>query len=118
MLISFRRIFMIVLLVVLMATSAVHAQETPPAVVAFTSEVMSISLAEAEAGVTPTTMRWVVTALRQTDRIHLQQLTSSVWVNLNAPDEILPPIGASTINIVHSQTFAPPTYRLVIVDES
>ena len=90
----------------------------PPTIVEFGIDVPAITLAAAEAGLTPARLSWRTVGLRPEHRLVLYTFRVNRWEPLELPPEIqpLPGAGEVTITIEHPLTFGPPTYSLVIAD--
>jgi hypothetical protein len=99
--------------------ASAQAGQTPPTIISFSSELEAITVDEAEAGDTETTLSWVVVGMNETQQIRLEQYVLNQWVSLSAEDDDpLADSGSLTLPVEHPLTFAPPTYRLSIVDAS
>lgn len=99
------------------AIPSAHAQSRP-SIVYFDSTLAGISLAEAEQGLTTTTFSWVVMGMEADHALALEVYSGGQWQPATHPDGVLPPRGSVELTITHSQSFAPPTYRLRVVDGS
>lgn len=90
----------------------------PPTIVEFGIDVPAITLADAEAGLTPARLSWRTVGLRPEHRLVLYTFRVNRWEPLALPPESqpLPGVGEMSIVIEHPLTFGPPTYSLVIAD--
>lgn len=90
----------------------------PPTIVEFGIDVPAITLAAAEAGLTPARLSWRTVGLRPEHRLVLYAFRVNRWEPLSLPPESQPLPGAGEVSIVieHPLTFGPPTYSLVIAD--
>ncbi len=95
------------------APLTVHAQA--PAIITFESDLEAVSFAALEVGETTVTLSWhAVNAYEYRmalDRYHLGQ-----WESVLGDGETLEPIGSRDVLLQPSGTFAPPTFRLAILD--
>lgn len=102
---------------VLSAAPAWQAATTqPPAIVAFSIDPESISLADAEAGTTTATLSWSVLNLLPEHRLALEAYVVHNWVSLLDSGEALSNTGQREITVEHPLNFGPPTYRLSVLD--
>lgn len=91
--------------------------QAPPSIVYFDTNLLGIDLAAAEAGETTATFSWLALHLQDTHSLDLQAFQAGEWVSVLSPDETsLAAMDSLELPIQHSQTFASPTYRLVIQD--
>lgn len=91
----------------------------PPTIVEFTIDVPAISLANAEAGLTPAHLSWRTVGMLPEHRLVLYTFRLNRWEPLLPPEAApLPGVGEVSIAIEHPLTFGPPTYSLVIADAS
>jgi hypothetical protein len=98
-------------------TAAQAEANLPPAIISFTSDLETITLAEAEAGETFARLSWQTVGLAAGDRLLLQALRLNTWVSLLPEDAApLPASGSHDIVVEHPLNFGPPTYNLTIVD--
>lgn len=94
-----------------------YAQENTITIVQFASSLDSISLAEAEQEQTISTFTWSTYGLTENHTLDLQIFQAGEWQSvLDLSAETLLPQGQKDLIVQHSQTFAPPAYRLVILD--
>lgn len=107
----------IALLVIGSFASPTFAQ-TPPAIISFTSDLDSITVAEAEAGTRTTTLSWRTHGMTEDHDLVLHALGISSWVFLLEEDERLPANGSYTVTVQHPLSFHPPTFRLVLTDRN
>lgn len=87
----------------------------PPAIISFASDLKSVTLDALESGAAQTALSWQTVGLTDVYLLQLHQLIISDWAQLAANQE-LPPSGAATAPVQPSRDFAPPTYRLSIID--
>jgi hypothetical protein len=99
-------------LLIAMQTAAAQDHLPLPTIITFTGTIETITLADAEAGQSETTLFWHAAGLRDGHTLTLYSYRLAQWVALN--EEPLPATGTLQIRVEHSLTFAPPTYRLVI----
>ncbi|KAB2904089.1 MAG: hypothetical protein F9K27_10065 [Anaerolineae bacterium] len=103
------------------ARSPVFQQDgLPPVIVTFTSELKTVTVAEAEAGTVTTNLSWQTFGVRETDELQLYAYEISTWVRLvdeNGEPLALEPNSSVAVPVRHPLNFNPPTYRLIIVDE-
>jgi hypothetical protein len=94
-----------------------RAQDLPSAIVVFTSDVATITVAEAENEEIVATFTWRTIGMTADDRLYLQAYRAGDWVEVSTIDNTsLAPNGAISTRIQHSLGFAPPTYRLMLYD--
>ncbi len=100
------------------AASAQTGPLYPPTIVEFGIDVAAITLAEAEAGLTPARLSWRTVGMRPEHRLVLYAFRVNRWEPLALPpgSEPLPATGEVSIVIEHPLTFGPPTYSLVLAD--
>lgn len=102
-------------------SSAYQQDGLPPVIVTFTSELETLTVAEAEAGTSTTQLNWQTFGVRETDEVQLFAYEISTWVRLvdeNGEPLILESNGSIIVPVRHPLNFNPPTYRLIIVDEN
>jgi hypothetical protein len=108
-----------VVLVTLASFGPALAQDTngPATIITFTSTVPFISVTDVEAGGTVTTLSWVAVGLDDDQRLILERYELNGFVSLLTPEETtLEPTGTRDVAIGSTSSFAPPTYRLSILD--
>ena len=89
----------------------------PATIITFTSSVPFISVADLEAGETTTTLSWFVVGLDENQRLVLDRYELNGFVTLlNADETTLPANGTRDVPVVSPSSFAPPTYRLSVLD--
>ena len=93
------------------------AQQTPPTIVSFTTDLETISVADAEAGTQTTTLSWRTVGMTDSHDLVLHAYAVGGWVFLLEEDQILPANGSISVTVRHPLTFRPPTYRLAITDQ-
>jgi hypothetical protein len=107
---------MVVVGLLLSGAQAVGAQARP-AIVTFESSLKTITLAEAEAGETTTTLMWHTVGMGSQYRLALHEYILNDWHLVFAPDSVpLESSGARVVTARHSLSFGPPTYLLSILD--
>lgn len=115
------RRFALLLCVVLLVTSlsaTVLAQSpgtTLPTVVTFTADLPGITVADAEAGVTPVTLTWTTVNMAPGQTVALDAYVLQNWVSLVTSGETLEASGQRTLMVEHPLNFGTPTYRLSIL---
>ncbi|MBI5961482.1 MAG: hypothetical protein HY866_22270 [Chloroflexi bacterium] len=88
----------------------------PPTIISFTSDVESISLADAEAGETAANLSWITVGVTDQYRVAIYSYRLNAWEwLLPADDQPLPSSGSAEITIQHPLNFGPPTYSLMIM---
>ncbi|MCD4685149.1 MAG: hypothetical protein K8S97_04345, partial [Anaerolineae bacterium] len=90
----------------------------PPTIFLFTSDVPSISVVDLEAGETVATLRWHIAHAGDEHTIRLYVYQDEAWSALSPADESLPPVGELPVRVEHPRNFGPPTFRLMITDDS
>jgi len=100
------------------AAAAQTGPAYPPTIIEFGIDVGSITLAEAEAGLTPARLSWRTVGMRPEHRLVLYAFRVNRWEPLVLPpgSEPLPATGEVSIVVEHPLTFGPPTYSLVLAD--
>lgn len=118
-----RRMTLWILLAVTMMALALggpaFAQDanSPATIITFTSSLPFISVADLEAGTTSMTLNWFVVGLGDDERLVLDRYELSGFVSMLEPDETaLPASGSREVTLSGLTGFAPPTYRLAILD--
>jgi hypothetical protein len=107
--------------VILVGISAVWGQSEalPPAtIIGFSSDTLSITVADAEAGQTRSTFVWHTVGVSDTQQLRLEAYRVNKWESLLNTGEILPASGSREVTILHPLNFGPPTYRLSIVNSN
>jgi hypothetical protein len=113
------RLFLVTLFLFVSVNAALAQFEPPPTIVNFAADLDAITVSDAEAGQTSATLSWNTVGVSENYRILLEAYQLDGWVSLlNAGDAPLPGVGTRVINVQHPLNFGPPTYRLLIVDES
>lgn len=96
---------------------AMVAAQPLPSIVTFASSVKEITVDEAEAGATTTTLTWHTLGLTDEYRLRLHAYRVNRWEPVFDPDSVpLEARGARVVTIEHPLNFGPPTYLLSIVD--
>ena len=89
----------------------------PPTIVSFGVDLPSITVEAAETGVTEATLSWYTVGVSQGHELVLALYDIGGWTPLlEEADDPLPAVGERTVTVQHPASFAPPTYRLAIVD--
>jgi hypothetical protein len=109
-----KKLAFVLVAVYLLFSGAVMAQDLPPAIIMFESDVVALSLPEVESGIAELTLNWTVVGLRDGDSLALESMTVGEWLALTG--EPLNANGSVTFAVGHSGQFRPPSYRLVIRD--
>ncbi len=113
------RISCILVTVIIAGLGTVSAQGTalPPTIIQFTSSLDSISVAEAEAGLTTTELSWQVVGLDSLYQLALYAYRFNSWQIVPSPDGApLPAEGSLEVPVEHPLNFGPPSYKLVVND--
>ena len=121
-----RRSIPILILVAALVTGAVSLLASPAAqddangpatIITFLSDMPFIDVAAAEAGTTTATLSWFVVGLDENQRLVLERYDIGQFVSMLGEGETtLPLTGEREITIQSPSSFAPPTYRLSILD--
>jgi hypothetical protein len=90
----------------------------PPTIVTFFADLLSITLAEAEAGQTPVALSWRTLGVASSQRVVISTYRLTRWVPISEEGAPLPPSGSIDLLVQHPLNFGPPTYLLAIVDEA
>lgn len=100
------------------ALYAQDAPDLPPTIITFTSDVNTLTLAEAERGDVTANLRWeIIGVQRQQHTVRLDQYKINAWESLLEPNEAtLRATGRRAITIQQPNNFGPPTYRLAVTD--
>lgn len=101
------------MLSLLLGSLGLAQAQARPSIVYFDSTLKSITLTEAEQGTATTTFSWIVLGMTPNHHLSLEVLQAAEWT----PIELAPPPLARyavAVTVAHSQSFAPPTYRLVL----
>jgi hypothetical protein len=89
----------------------------PPAIITFTSDLATITVSAAEAGLTQASLAWQVVDLAPDQQLRLDVYSLNTWVTLPTPNETpLPAQGTLPVQVQHPLNFGPPTYRLSIIN--
>ena len=88
--------------------------DVPPTIISFTSDVASITLAQAEAGETTARLAWQTTNVGEEHRILISMYRLAEWVTVT--DDPLPATGLLDVVLTHPLNFGPITYLLAVVD--
>ncbi len=110
-------VFAALALLLVVSASGVAAQVNhPPTIFNFACDRASITVAEAEAGTSQATLTWHVAHVDDSHKLLLYFYQYNGWVLLAGEQQVLPPVAGIIVNVTHSGTFAPPTYRLVVTN--
>lgn len=118
-----RLLLLIALSTALLGAPVVSAQNSwPPTIFLFTlveppTPPPPVTVNALEAGELSATLHWHVAHVAEGQRVMLYVFRVNAWVPL-IPDEVLPPVGERTITLEHPRTFAPPAYRLAVLDRA
>lgn len=103
----------------LIAPQTSQAQDFPPLILTFSSDLAALSLADVEAQETEALFTWQVLEMTAGYSLQLQTYQGNRWLPLlPQAAEPLPALGSATLPIQHSLSFAPPTYRLIVLDSA
>lgn len=109
-------LFTVLIISLGLAGNVVEADEKV-AIVQFTSSLNFASLADVERETLNTQFTWYTSGVTEKHTLDLQVYVAGEWLStIDTLSLDLPAQGELTVTIQHSQTFAPPTYRLVILD--
>ncbi len=113
------RCLLLVLLLGLTLNGLHTATAAPlPTIISFTSSLNSITVDEAEAGQTVSTLTWVTAGLTADYHLDLQVYRlNSWWPVYDANSVPLEANGSRTVTVSHPLNFGPPTYLLSIIDK-
>lgn len=107
------------MLLALLTGQGVYAQDLPPAILAFSADLDSISLPDAEQGQTIVTLSWSTLDLTPDFLLQLQVYQVNRWQPISEQTNIsLPATGSLELTVQHTLSFAPPSYRLIILDST
>ncbi len=109
------RISLIVLSVLLVFVPALAAQRTPSTIIRFYANPETAALADVEAGEN-VMLGWLVVGMDGGQTLSLEARVLDRWVSLLDEGEILEAEGQRTVALRPTLTFAPPTYRLSLLD--
>lgn len=115
-----KKIMLLAVLVLLLTVNVaeVGAQgNRPPTIFNFASDLATITVPEAEAGTTQATLTWHVAHVNSGHKLLLYVYQLKGWTLLAGEDQVLPPVAGIIVNVTHSGTFTPPTYKLAIVNQ-
>lgn len=112
------RWIVLLIVVALLAGGVQTAGAAPrPTIITFESSLESISVAEAEAGTTATTLSWVTAGVTEDYRLLLHTYILDKWQLVYTDESVpLPATGARTVTIKAPLSFSPPTFLLSIVE--
>lgn len=108
-----------VLCLLLLPTMTAFAQGAngPAAIISFVSSLPAVSLADVEAGEATTLLSWTAVGLDENQRLVLDRYDLNTFVSLLNEGEVsLAASDSRQITIASPSSFAPPTYRLSILD--
>jgi hypothetical protein len=87
-----------------------------PAITDFSAIADSFTLAQVEAGDVPATLSWFIVNVTPGQRVTLDQYRGNGWVSLIPQGEQLEAVDTLDITVQDPLNFAPPTYRLSLLD--
>jgi hypothetical protein len=90
-----------------------YQEQLPPAIIAFSGDLESITMTEVEAETTSVTLSWNVANMGRNQLI-LESYIMNEWIYAVATDQILPAVGSQTVQVMNPINFGPPTYRLSV----
>ncbi|MDZ4766584.1 MAG: hypothetical protein SGI73_18765 [Chloroflexota bacterium] len=90
----------------------------PPTIVAFTASTPSVSLPAVERGEATITVVWRIADFDDILRVGLDQLVGGDWASILVEGETLSGDGTREVIVAHPGDFAPPTYRLSVINSS
>lgn len=115
--ISWTLLITVILTVALVGPALAQDANGPATIITFASSVPFISAADLEAGETTATLSWFAVGLDDNQRLVLDRYELNGFVSLLSADETtLPASGTRDVPVTSSSSFAPPTYRLSILD--
>jgi hypothetical protein len=86
-----------------------------PSIITFDSSLSAITVAQAEAGTTTTTLTWMVAGMTDEYRLRLHTYMLDRWDPVFPADSVpLEPAGSRAVTIYHPLNFGPPTFLLSI----
>jgi hypothetical protein len=98
------------------AIPAARAQQNPPPTIfLFASDVASVTVDELETGELLATLSWHVAHVTDEHQIMLYVYKGYGWTF--ADDDLLPPVGSLEVPLEPPLNFAPPTFKLVVVNQ-
>lgn len=115
------RHFWVILLAVLAlgfaTVSGISAQTSQniPAIVAFSASLDEITLAELEAGETPVTLSWHIVNVASNQTVTVETWRQNGWTAAWDTREAIAPVGEREVMLGDTQSFAPPTFRISLV---
>lgn len=109
-----RTLVLTLILLSMIAVVPASAQTLPPAILTFDSDVTAITVADAEAETVTAQVSWQTVGMTNAYGLRLESYRANAWTRETT--DVLQPVGRYAVTVRHSLTFAPPTYRLVIVD--
>ena len=87
-----------------------------PAITDFSAIADPFTLAQVEAGDVPATLSWFIVNVTPGQRVTLDQYRGNTWVSLIPQGEQLEAVDTLDITVQDPLNFAPPTYRLSLLD--
>jgi hypothetical protein len=111
-------VIVVMLAVVMLAAGAVSAQESQyiPAIVSFSADADSVSLAEIESGEATVTLSWYIINVTPGQTVQVEYWRANGWVPAWLTREAVQPVGEREVALQDTQSFAPPTFRLTLLD--
>lgn len=112
-----KRLMAVLIVVALVVGGVQVAGAAPrPTIITFESSLESISVADAEAGETSTTLSWHTVGLTEEYRLLLHTYVLDKWELVYQDTSVpLEPTGARVVTVRHPLNFGPPTFLLSIV---
>jgi hypothetical protein len=108
---------LLIALALLTCIGTASAQQPPPTITSFTSDLPSITLDAAEDGQTTATLSWRSVGLTEAYHLALDTYSNRQWIPLvDTSSTPLPADGLYIARVLHLCGFCAPTYRLSIVD--
>jgi hypothetical protein len=87
-----------------------------PAITDFSAIADPFTLAQVEAGDVPASLSWFIVNVTPGQRVTLDQYRGNTWVSLIPQGEQLEAVDTLDITVQNPLNFAPPTYRLSLLD--
>lgn len=111
-------VIVVVLAAVLLAAGAASAQESQyiPAIVSFSADADPITLADIESGEATVTLSWYIINVTPGQTVQVEYWQANGWIPAWLTREAVLPIGQREVALQDTQSFAPPTFRLTLLD--
>jgi hypothetical protein len=115
-----RHLWVTLLAVVALALAAVagvsaQTSQNIPAIVFFTSSVGEVTMADLEAGETPVTLSWHIINVASNQSVTVETWRQNGWTAAWDTREAILPVGSRQVLLTDTQSFAPPTFRISLV---